>query len=260
MTEASQWVKWDFAKWRGDPGLRVCSLAARGLWADLLAIMHGCHPYGHLVINGRPPTNRQIVAMIGVGTPLKVGKLLTELEQNGVFSRAKVGENEDVIFSRKMVRDHAECRKNRANGRLGGNPNLTKPDDVVNPPAKKPVKAESESESESEKKEREVASASGGVNPQGPVAALPPPKPDPKGTRLAADWHPGEEGVEFAKKQGLNPAVTLASFRDYWHGKPGKDGRKIDWPGTWRNWCRRDKNARPTLFESPRNADIWNQF
>ena len=27
-------------------------------------------------------------------------------------------------------------------------------------------------------------------------------------------------------------------FRDHWIGKPGKDGRKLDWIATWRNWMR----------------------
>jgi hypothetical protein len=29
-----------------------------------------------------------------------------------------------------------------------------------------------------------------------------------------------------------------ARFRDHWVGKPGKDGRKLDWIATWRNWMR----------------------
>jgi hypothetical protein len=28
-------------------------------------------------------------------------------------------------------------------------------------------------------------------------------------------------------------------FRDFWLGKPGKDGTKADWFATWRNWARR---------------------
>jgi len=28
-------------------------------------------------------------------------------------------------------------------------------------------------------------------------------------------------------------------FRDYWIAKPGKDGVKLDWAATWRNWMRR---------------------
>ena len=35
MTDEVSWVKWHFSKWLGDPALRMCSLAARGLWADL---------------------------------------------------------------------------------------------------------------------------------------------------------------------------------------------------------------------------------
>ena len=33
-------------------------------------------------------------------------------------------------------------------------------------------------------------------------------------------------------------------FRDYWTGKAGKDGRKADWPATWRNWIRRAAEGR----------------
>jgi hypothetical protein len=33
---------------------------------------------------------------------------------------------------------------------------------------------------------------------------------------------------------------TFAVFRDYWHDKPGAGGRKVNWLGTWRNWCRRE--------------------
>lgn len=27
-------------------------------------------------------------------------------------------------------------------------------------------------------------------------------------------------------------------FEDHWRGKVGKDGRKLDWVATWRNWMR----------------------
>ena len=30
-------------------------------------------------------------------------------------------------------------------------------------------------------------------------------------------------------------------FADHWRAKPGKDGAKLDWRATWRNWCRREK-------------------
>jgi hypothetical protein len=32
-------------------------------------------------------------------------------------------------------------------------------------------------------------------------------------------------------------------FADYWHAKAGKDAAKLDWPATWRNWCRKARDA-----------------
>lgn len=34
-------------------------------------------------------------------------------------------------------------------------------------------------------------------------------------------------------------------FADYWRAKPGAGGRKMDWIGTWRNWCRKDDESPP---------------
>lgn len=84
--------------------------------------------------------------------------------------------------------------------------------------------------------------------------------PSPNGSRLATDWHPGDSGIKFARDHGLNPEPTLATFRDYWCSKAGKDGRKLDWQATWRNWCRRDKASRPGNLFPDGQADNWNQF
>lgn len=39
----------------------------------------------------------------------------------------------------------------------------------------------------------------------------------------------------------LSPDAVAAKFADYWHGKPGKAGTKLDWPATWRNWVREER-------------------
>jgi hypothetical protein len=70
--------------------------------------------------------------------------------------------------------------------------------------------------------------------------------PTPRGSRLATDWRPDGEAVEFAQSLGLNPDGIAAQFRDYWHAKPGKEAVKLDWPATWRGWCRREAERRPT--------------
>jgi hypothetical protein len=36
----------------------------------------------------------------------------------------------------------------------------------------------------------------------------------------------------------VNQDREFERFRDYWLPKPGKDGRKLDWIATWRNWMR----------------------
>lgn len=92
------WLKWYPSDWRGDALLRVCSLAARGLWIEMLGVMH--ENGGRLLLNGSSPSQAQIAAVVGSDAKT-VGKLLKELEDNGVFSRDDAG----VIFSRRMVRD-----------------------------------------------------------------------------------------------------------------------------------------------------------
>lgn len=118
---ATPWMKFFPSDWRGDPALKACSLAARGLWIEMLAIMHEAQPRGHLVINGREVTAATLAALAGT-TPEAVTGLLLELETNGVFSRKKNG----VIYSRRMEKDENRSRKARESGKLGGNPTLCK--------------------------------------------------------------------------------------------------------------------------------------
>lgn len=120
------WLKFYPSDWRSDPKLRMCSLAARGLWIEMIALMHEANPRGHLLVNGIAPTDTQLGALIG--SP-PVPELVIELEQAGVFSRTTQG----VIYSRKMTRDDAKSETARVNGSLGGNPAL-KPE--VKPPDK----------------------------------------------------------------------------------------------------------------------------
>lgn len=64
-----------------------------------------------------------------------------------------------------------------------------------------------------------------------------------KGTRLPADWTPTAADRQFAADLGLAPdAVTHVGevFRDYWVAVAGRQGVKLDWPATWRNWVRKD--------------------
>ena len=47
------WFKFYPSDWRADPALRMCSIAARGLWMEMLCVMHEATPRGSLLINGK---------------------------------------------------------------------------------------------------------------------------------------------------------------------------------------------------------------
>jgi uncharacterized protein YdaU (DUF1376 family) len=67
----------------------------------------------------------------------------------------------------------------------------------------------------------------------------------PRGSRLPPGWSPDAELQGFASGLGLDPDRVAANFRDYWHAKAGRDAVKLDWPATWRGWCRREAERSP---------------
>lgn len=68
----------------------------------------------------------------------------------------------------------------------------------------------------------------------------------PSGSRLAPDWKPSAEDLEFARRERpeLDLAAEEAKFRDHWTSTAGAKGRKTDWSATWRNWIRRAEAPR----------------
>lgn len=83
------------------------------------------------------------------------------------------------------------------------------------------------------------------VSPGNP---LPNPTPTPpysppasrRGTRLAPDFEPPEDWIEWAmKKRGWSRAAAVEEsecFTRHWQAKPGRDACKLDWRKTWQNW------------------------
>lgn len=105
--------------WRSDPCLRMCSIAARGLWIEIMCLMNEAEPYGHLIVNGVAPNDTQL-SMLTATPGDQLPDLIAELEAQGVFSRNGKG----VIYSRRMTRDEKKRRTSQKNGRNGGNPTL----------------------------------------------------------------------------------------------------------------------------------------
>ncbi len=116
------WMKFYPSDWQADEPLQQCSLTSRGLWIEMIAVMHKSTRYGHLLIAGRKPTDAQLATRVGSDAKT-VRTCLAELEQWQVFTR----DDEGVIFSRRMLKDKRRDDTNAANGKGGGNPALKPP-------------------------------------------------------------------------------------------------------------------------------------
>ncbi len=156
------------ADWRSDPMLRICSLSARGLWLEMIALMHEASPYGHLLIGGKAPTEKQLATLVGADLAA-LRSSMDELNSAGVFSV-----NEDgVVFSRRMVRDFDKASADKANGKKGGNPKVK---GQVNPPSSSGVNPRDNGEDKAQKLEARsqssVTDVTGGEPPVDPVKVL----------------------------------------------------------------------------------------
>jgi hypothetical protein len=104
-------------EWIWDLELRQCSAAARGLWADLMCLMHEGEPYGHLT------APLDLILRITGLTEEVYTALLAELEtERASGKRVAYRTEEGAIYSRRMVRDEARRGVLAANGKHGGRP------------------------------------------------------------------------------------------------------------------------------------------
>jgi hypothetical protein len=229
--------------WRTDPGLRLCSIGARGLWIEMMCLMHEGEPYGHLTVQGRVLEPQSLARLVSESVPA-VRRWLAELGENEVFSTTEDG----VVFSRRMVRDEAIREARAAGGNVG---------------AEHGHKGGSHGKKGGRPKKQETPHE---LNGRGVI--LPPPSssssspasltsPDKSGegaqraNRLPKDFTVPEEWIAWAMAdRGWcrgDAAAEAASFVDYWHAKSGRDATKLDWQATWRNWCRNSRRAAQTL-------------
>ena len=142
------WSKFFWQDWESDQALKLCSMAAQGLWMRMLCIAAAHDPVGYVSVAGKPLDETGLARLTGVSES-EVAILLQELDHHGVFSRDRHGR----IYSRRLVRDARMLANAKKNGKKGGNPNLRKQrgkSEGVNPPDKgkdKPHKPEARSQS-----------------------------------------------------------------------------------------------------------------
>jgi len=162
------WTKWYWTDWRADDGLQACSFAAKGLWMDMLSIMARSKNKGFL-LDGEKQMESKTLAKITGSSVEEVERLLNELEEHGVFSRATDG----TIYNRRMVREARISRSRSEAGRLGGRPKKQNESKLKAKP-KQDVKAPSASASASEydKKDKKEESREGKEEREGLERAI----------------------------------------------------------------------------------------
>lgn len=105
--------------WKSDMKVQSLEFHERGIWFEMLCLMHESEQRGKLVMNGKPMDRKMIARLIG--TDLRtLNKSLDIIISTGV---AYVDE-EGVIFNRRMVKDEAIRLIRKEAGSQGGNPAL----------------------------------------------------------------------------------------------------------------------------------------
>ncbi len=96
------WMKLGTQDWRSNEKLRLCSLAARGLWIEMLCFMNGgTDEVGYLKINDRSLGPEEMAKVCGVSIE-ETTEAWKELEIWNVIKKDDHG----CVFSSRMVNDH----------------------------------------------------------------------------------------------------------------------------------------------------------
>lgn len=184
---SAPWMKFYPRDWRGDQALRAVSVAARGLWIEMLCVMHEASPYGHLVLGGHAVSNDVLARMAGLGAE-ECGGLLAELESAGVLSRTRKG----IIYSRRMVKDNSRSEKGRKSIARRWKQEPENPQENRQPnssPNSHPITQKPEARSHKEREDK------------------------PLSARVLPDWLPAEEwrGFETMRRKIKKPMTERAA-------------------------------------------------
>lgn len=108
--------------WRKDPGVQSLDYEARGVWFEILCLMHEAEPRGMLTLAGKAMSDEALARLLGLDK-YHLNQILSKLAEHGVSS---VDPATGALCSRRMIKDE-NLRQIRQNaGKKGGNPVLVK--------------------------------------------------------------------------------------------------------------------------------------
>lgn len=108
--------------WRKDTGVQSLDFFTRGVWFEILCLMHESERRGILTLNGKAMPEDALARLLGLDKQI-LTTTLTTLLTHGV---ASLEDETGALMCRRMVRDEnlRQVRKNA--GKMGGNPVLVK--------------------------------------------------------------------------------------------------------------------------------------
>lgn len=106
--------------WRKDIGVQSLSYHDRGVWWEMLCLMHESENRGLLILNGRPMSDEVLARTLGLDKQILTTTITTLLEL-GVASK---DEPTGALMCRRMVRDENLRQIRTEAGKKGGNPVL----------------------------------------------------------------------------------------------------------------------------------------
>jgi uncharacterized phage protein (TIGR02220 family) len=135
------------ADWRKDLAVQSLGYHDRGVWLEMLCLMHESSERGVLLLNETPMAD--VVAARILGLDIQTFKqTLGTLLSHGVARRR---ESDGAIFNKRMVSDERLCDIRRKAGKKGGNPALLKQNRTTRD-KQKPTPSSSSSSSSSDDK------------------------------------------------------------------------------------------------------------
>ena len=102
--------------WRKDPGIQGLDYESRGVWLEILLMMHESEDRGKLLLCGKAMPIEALAQNLGLD-PSKAEQVVSKLEAYGVASR---DEDTGALINRRMVREEAKRQAKVKAGRLGG--------------------------------------------------------------------------------------------------------------------------------------------
>lgn len=126
------------ADWRKDPGVQSLDYFDRGVWFEILCLMHESTDRGKLMLNGAAMPDEALARVLGLDNQT-LTKTLTTLLKYGVASR---DQESGALMNRRMTKDERLRQIRTESGKRGGNPALVnqKPTTRVKQKTTTPVK------------------------------------------------------------------------------------------------------------------------